>query len=345
MRYRMKISFVCERKSTYGGKEKYFSKLVTFCKEKNLNIEEIYSPFPKIIPGWLRAILFNIYLFLIKKNSFFFSLEKIINADIYRAGDGVHKYFFNHFKKSKINIFHYINIFLEKKCINNSKHIIANSIMTKKQIIEIYGIDENKISLVYNGVDKEEANSYKIESIRKELELSNCKVILFVGSGYKRKGVKEFLYILSQLSFKNFKALVVGKEKNMSFYKSYSEKLGLGSKVHFIGPSVNVAEFYEVSDIFLFPTHYEPFGFVVLEAMHHGNAIITTKKCGASEVLKNEYVMKSPSDPRVVNELDNLLDNEKLLGEIKRKNKEIAKKYSLQRNFNETLKVIDKHIN
>ena len=102
------------------------------------------------MPSWLRIILFNLQVCLTKKDRFYFSLERIICPDVYRAGDGVHKVFLRIEKKSKLNPLHPIYLFLEKRCFNNAKRIIANSNMIKDEIISTYGINPNKIDVIYD---------------------------------------------------------------------------------------------------------------------------------------------------------------------------------------------------
>jgi len=98
-----------------------------------------------------------------------------------------------------------------------------------------------------------------------------------------------------------------------------------------------------MADIFLFPTHYEPFSNVVLEAMNFKCVVFTTKQNGASEILDNEFVMNNPKDYKI-ELIQKLLDDENLLEAIKEKNKQIASNFSIEKNVNKTLKVIDEVI-
>ena len=66
----------------------------------NIEHKIIQSNFSKLLPSWLRVIMFNLQVSLIKGNKFYFSLDRIICPDIYRAGDGVHKVFLTFEKKS-----------------------------------------------------------------------------------------------------------------------------------------------------------------------------------------------------------------------------------------------------
>ena len=276
-------------------------------------------------------------------------MERISCPDIYRAGDGVHKVFLTIENKSKFNLLHTVYLYLEKRCFSNSKKIIANSNMVKNEIINIYGIDENKIKVVYNGFKLEKLNyNLSYNNLKKEFSFnskSEEKIILYVGSGFKRKGVKEFLEILSKLKNKNFKAFIIGKEKKIQYYKDYAKELNIYSKIVFTGPRTDVTNFYSISDIFLFPTKYEPFSNVVLEAMNYENVIITTKQNGASEILNNGYTMITPTDYTIVNKIDDLLINDDKIEKLKKENLKIVQNFSIEKNVQETLKVINEIIN
>ena len=269
------------------------------------------------------------------------------NPDIYRAGDGVHKAFLNAVNKSRFNLLHILYLSVEKKCFQNAKRIIVNSKMIKKEIQENYGINANKISLVYNGFDPEylEFNeSYK--KLSKEFKIDQGKkIFLFVGSGYQRKGVKSFLKIISQLKNKDILAFIVGKESKINFYKKLSKEYLIENKVIFTGPRQDVNDFYNVSDFFILPTHYEPFGNVVLEAMSYGNVVFTTSFNGASEILDSDFVMKDPFDYSLVDTIKDLLDAPKKIDLIKERNIIKAKKFSEEKNAIETMRVINEVIN
>ena len=283
-----------------------------------------------------------------KGDKFYFSLERITCPDLYRAGDGVHKVFLDIEKKSKLNPLHPIYLYLEKRCFKRASKIIAISQMVKDNIINAYEINHNKISVIYNGIELKEINFKKsIDKLSQEFSLNkDCRIILYVGSGFKRKGVKEFLQIVSKLdNIHNIKAFVIGKEKNMSYYQNLAKELSIKKQVIFTGPREDVDDFFTISDIFLFPTHYEPFGSVVLEAMNLKNVVFTTKHCGGSELLDSEFIMQSADDISVNQKINNLLENSDKLEMIKEKNRFKSKQFSIENNAAETLKIIDEIIN
>ncbi|SVC26440.1 uncharacterized protein METZ01_LOCUS279294, partial [marine metagenome] len=307
----------------------------------------VNSFFPKFLPSWLRAILFNFQVSLYKRDKFYFSLDRISCADIYRAGDGVHKVFIEIVKKSSLNLLHPIYILLEKRCIKNAKYIIANSLMIKNQIIEVHDVDPNKVKLIYSGIKLKEVNyEDAFDNLTKEFVIRKYQpILLFVGSGYKRKGVKEFLQIVSRLKTKDFKAFVIGKDKNIDYYQKLAKELNIEHLVIFTGAREDVKDFFTISDIFLLPTHYEPFSNVILEAMNFENAVFTTINNGAGEILDAYFIMNKPKDFSVVSKIDKLLQNKDQLSKVKIMNRAKSKEFSIEKNLSATLKVINEVIN
>jgi len=337
-----RLCLIREKSTKFGGAEVYLERLSNALQDNHIDHKVLHSLFPKFLPSWLRIILFNLQVCLFKKDKFYFSLERIVCPDIYRAGDGVHKVFLSTEKKSKLNPLHPIYLSLEKRCFNNAKRIIANSHMIKNEIIQTYDINANKIDVVYNGVESKEINyAQSYQKLSQEFNLAcDMSIILYVGSGFKRKGVEEFLQIISKLDVKDYRAFIVGKEKKMAYYQQLAQDLGIDNKVVFTGPRADVEDFYTISDIFLFPTRYEPFSNVVLEAMSFKNAVFTTRQNGAHEILENEYIMNNSQDFSVVKKIDQLLANANDLNDIKDSNKSKADHFSIELNMKDTMNVI-----
>lgn len=339
-----KIYLIRSSSTRFGGAENYLYRLSSALKNKKIDHEITHSSLPDFIPSWLKALVFNMQLCLKKNNKFYYSLDRITCPDLYRAGDGVHKVLLSLEKKSKLNLLHPVYLYLERKCFNNAKLIIANSNMVKQQIIDTYHIESKKIEVIYNGI-KFKKNSYdkSFEKISKEFQIKkNQPIVLFVGSGFKRKGVAEFLKIFSQINSPDVKGFVIGKEKHIKFYESMSKKLRVDHQVTFTGPRTDVDDFYSISDILLFPTHYDPFSNVVLEAMYFENAVFTTNFNGASEILDPSFIMNNPYDTKVASLIDKLLTDQSALNKIKARNKKISKLFSIEKNLDQTLEVITK---
>lgn len=337
-----KIYLIREKTSKFGGAEVYLSRLSKVLDDNGVDHQIVNSIFPKFLPSWSRIILFNLQVCLTKKNKFYFSLERIACPDVYRAGDGVHKVFLTVERKSRLNPLHPIYLFLERRCFNNAKRIIANSHMIKDEIINTYGINSNKIDVIYNGIESKKVDyKHSFNKLSKEFSLDkDTPILLYVGSGFKRKGVKEFLEIIARLENKNIKAFVVGKEKKIEYYKQLSKDLKIDKKVMFTGARQDVDDFYAISDVFLFPTRYEPFSNVILEAMSSNNAVFTTRQNGAHEILEDKYIMSNSRDFSVAGKIDTLLKDAEVLCAIKQANNIKANELSIELNMQKTITTI-----
>jgi UDP-glucose:(heptosyl)LPS alpha-1,3-glucosyltransferase len=311
-------------------------------------IELLHFSQPKWMPSWIKFPYYNFQVCRAKgDDNLLFSNDRLVCIEIYRAGGGVHKAFLKR-KGFTLNPLHLVYLYLEKRSFENSKAIISISDMVKREIIENYRVEPQKITTIYNGVEIKSVSERLMRESREEIFREfginieeDRGVILYVGNGFKRKGVREFLHILSKVKTP-FYAFVVGNDSRISKYKRVSRELGLGESVIFTGSREDVDRFYMSSDIFLFPTHYEPFGNVVLEAMSFFNLIITTRQCGAGEILEGVPLMKSPNDFEIANFIDEVLKDREKLNRLKSRNREIAKHYSIQNNAKKTIDLIKK---
>lgn len=282
----------------------------------------------------------------IQKNSdvIYFSLECVDSADIYKVTNGIYRSLTKLKKFWFLNPINYIYPYLEKKCFNNAKLIIANSNMIKEQIVATYKIDTNKIITIHNGISL--PNS--VQKGRAKMELCNklgydyeLPILLFVGSGFARKGVREFLELISRLKHK-VTPIIVGDDKHIQQYINLAKSLNVNAI--FTGAQKIVKDYYEAADIFIFPTHYDSFSNVVLEALSYGCIAITTAQNGASEILEKRFVMEHPCDYNITSLIDILLDDANTLATLSQNNIELATSYTIERNIQKTLEAIDTYI-
>lgn len=242
------------------------------------------------------------------------SFERTLKQDIYRAGDGCHrewlqqrvkvdppyKYFVN-----KINPLHLLLLWIEGQIFKNGKYkmIIANSRRGKEEIVQHYGVPPEKIRVVYNAVDADRFKRHDEREIRQQIRKSlgmslDDKALIYVGSGFKRKGVAAAIESLLKLQ-PHVHLVIIGKDR-ISPYQALAKKNGVECRVHFVGPVIDVERYYWAGDLFVFPTVYEPFSNVCLEAMASGLPVVTSRINGASEVIRegeNGYIIENPTDP------------------------------------------------
>ena len=298
------------------------------------------------------------------------SLERTACQDIYRAGDGVHKEWLLQREKAAqglttgikgvltglnplrgFNPLHTALLNLEKRLFSDKrlKKVVANSNRVKQDIIRHYGLPEEKICVIYNGINADEfagrVAAADRAGVRKELSVSEDEcLLLFVGSGFERKGLVYLIRALKPLveAGKKPRLLVVGKG-NAAGYRKEAASLGLSDRVIFKGAVRDAARFYAAADIFVLPSIYEPFSNACLEAMAAGLPVVTSRINGASEIIiepVNGAVIEEPADHlEIAKKIALFLDGQKrkLSGEAARRS---AFEYTIEKNVSEFLRLI-----
>jgi UDP-glucose:(heptosyl)LPS alpha-1,3-glucosyltransferase len=368
----LKIALVRKNYTHYGGAENYLKLMAQELTAKGHDVTIFSSsewpPGPYTVrkiksrnkPSWLSNIHFALESrTALEKESFdsILSFERTLYQDIYRAGDGCHKEWLNKrgeteslFKKTsfKINPLHIMQLFLEKQCFLNSKNILANSMMVKRDIMNHYPIADKKIQVIYNGVDLQRfqpPESGKKVIQRKNLDLDGDRIILFVGSDFRRKGVGVLLKAFSLMNRDGIKLLIAGG-RTKERYKSMAKNLGIDNNVVFWGAEQKVEKLYAIADIFVLPTMYDPFSNATIEAMASGIPAITTAYNGASEIIEdsvNGFVVADPSDVHgFAEKMIFALENAESMGKQARST---AESCSIQEAVDKVIKIISEKNN
>ena len=285
------------------------------------------------------------------------SLSQSYSQDVYRMGDGIHRYWlriqtpnsFCRFLKTLTPRQQTI-LYLEKQTFHPSNYmmIICNSCLSKKHAIHYYQVPQERIRVVYNGVDHsyfhpKQRERYN-EEVRKKLQISKKDfVILFVARNFDRKGLGCLIKALPliQKGGKFLKVLVVGKGNPVP-YRKIATQAGCGKQLFFAGETDNIVQFYGVGDILVLPTHYDPFSNVCLEALACGIPVVTTKENGVAEIIKPGETGVVISDPSSREELaagisrfffSGVKDSDRM------KAVNSVKKFTIEENTRQTLKV------
>lgn len=224
----------------------------------------------------------------------------------------------------------------EKKLMNRSDALIAVSKYTFSELTELYGIDEKKIYVIYNGVD---INKFKPRvnkaELKREFSLEEKqKTVLFVGRLYHRKGLEILLHSIPPVlqKFSDVKFAISGagfKEKEESL-RTLAKKLKIEEQVKFLGyiPDEKLPFLYSASDIFVLPAIYENFPFAILEAQATGLPVISTKVGGIPEFLtdnENGFLI-DPGDPtQLTQKVLTLLQDQQLAIEMGRRGRKLIK--------------------
>jgi len=203
--------------------------------------------------------------------------------------------------------------FYEKKLMKRSDALIAVSMHTRKELVELYGVAEEKIHVIYNGVDVHKFRKDGDRAgVRRELGIEEeQKVILCVGRLYYRKGLATLLQSIPKVvqKFADVKFVISGKgfKRDEDNLRALAEKLKIEGSVMLLGyfPDERLPDLYAASDIFVLPALYENFPFAILEAQSTGLPVISTRVGGIPEFLtSNENgLLVEPGDPEQLAEV------------------------------------------
>jgi UDP-glucose:(heptosyl)LPS alpha-1,3-glucosyltransferase len=271
------------------------------------------------------------------------SFDRITNQDVFRSGGGPHKSFIQKMMRRsglwrklwyRISPYHLLVLFIEKRQASTvgTRKIIALCEQVKREFIDAYDIPEEKIVVVYNGVDNERFHPrLRLDAgrrVRAELGIpADRPIVLFVGTGFRRKGLDRLLRLWRHPGMPGIYLVIVGSDARLSSY----QKRHTGSEIIFTGPRANVEDFYGAADLLVLPSVQEGFGNVILEAFATGLPVVTVVGVGAAEVIEGELqegIVNNPDDPaELKNKILALLDP--VRWEIlSRKARQVAEKYT-----------------
>jgi glycosyltransferase involved in cell wall biosynthesis len=175
--------------------------------------------------------------------------------------------------------------------------IVVNSRYMLRSIISYYGIDSGKIVVIPNGV-----NLRRFSNQEKRIKLLGDPSILYFGGLTMRKGVDILIRAVAKAKedIPGIKLHVVGAG-NSECLKKLSMRERLGDQVVFWGPADSgiAPQFFKGADICVFPSRYEPFGIVILEAFASGKPVIASRVGGIPETVSDgeNGLLVKPNDP------------------------------------------------
>jgi UDP-glucose:(heptosyl)LPS alpha-1,3-glucosyltransferase len=220
--------------------------------------------------------------------------------------------------KQRLNPFHAVVLWLERRYYGGRRYrkLVALTEDVKADLMRLYGVPAEDVVVIPNGYAPREFNVGRVaadrEAVRRELGYgSRDRVVVFVANELERKGFGPLVRAVAHLGDPSVQVLVVGRVSPAA-YAAELERLGLGGRVRFVGPSNDVARYYAAADVFSLPTQYEAWGLVIVEALACGLPVLTSRNAGAAVAVeegRNGLLLKNPDDPVEIAEgLRRLLD-------------------------------------
>ena len=310
----MKVALVIEKFSPAGGAER---QCVNFARGLHARGHEVHiyartiastpGVFPHFVPG---DGVFRHQTFdqqsraLLKKETYdiIHSFTRTSYQDVLRLGGGTHREYLIQTDPAysvlgrlwrKIRPKERLELELEEASFAPmaSRKIVAVSHRVKDEVVRHYGVPEEKIEVIHNGVD---SNEFKPSEearrlIRNQIGLEDSQyMLLFVGSGFKRKGLESAIAAVDRVP--SARLVVAGEGQARSH-----------PRVLMLGRRTDVSHLYAAADAFIFPTLYDPFPNAVLEAMASGLPVIVSRIAGVSEIITDDSIVID--NPRDVDEL------------------------------------------
>ncbi len=180
-----------------------------------------------------------------------------------------------------------------------STEVIVNSNFMKGHIQGIFGLPFDKINVIPNGINLNNFTGIERDyDFRRQYASDNEKIILYMGRLVYEKGVQHLISAMPKIleNYHDSKLIIAGKGGMLDELKAQAQAMGIENKVYFTGylDSKQVQKMYKCSDIAVFPSTYEPFGIVALEAMLAGVPTVVSDVGGLNEIVEHRVTgMKS----------------------------------------------------
>jgi UDP-glucose:(heptosyl)LPS alpha-1,3-glucosyltransferase len=276
---------------------------------------------------------------------------RMIGQDVVRCGGGSHRVFLRKLGWSggwrrrlwqQVSFYHRSVLAIERKQFapGRFKRIIAVSEDVKRDLIDIYAIPGEKITVLHNGVDQEQFHPSSRErwgaAVRKEWGIpAEAPLALFVGSGFRRKGLERLFDAWESPKLSGAYLLVVGYDARLRRYRARSQRR-VAARIVFTGRQSHIERFYGAADVVVLPSVQEAFGNVVLEALASGIPVVVNATVGAAELLRGrlaEGIVRDADDAmELIDKLQQMFQhchNPELKNEARR----VAEAYSWFQNF------------
>lgn len=321
----MRIALVRQRYNPYGGAERFIARALAALARQGAEVTIVAREWGetagaraiRVDPfylgrawrdrGFARAVCARLAR---ERFDLVQSHERLDCCDVYRAGDGVHRQWLENRARAagplarfatRLSSYHRQVLAAEAAMFASPRlrAVVCNSRMVRDEIVRHFGLPEERLHVIYNGVDLDEfvpeLRLAHRAAMRRRLGIPDeATVFLHVGSGFARKGVATLIDALARLPDRDARLLVVGRDRAERAMARRAAGLGVGERVHFAGGQSDVRPWYGTADVFVLATLYDPFPNAALEALASGLPSIVSRQCGAAELIReavNGYVI------------------------------------------------------
>jgi UDP-glucose:(heptosyl)LPS alpha-1,3-glucosyltransferase len=325
------IAFVLQHFSPWGGTGRYSQGLAkwlldqghqihVYCGEYDIEDEALERCVIHPIGGQRRGRL-GIGQFYLASQNIPFNQHDVVQGfgrsfghQVFRAGGGAHRAWlrtqslgWRHWVRGTISPASRLEEWMDKRAIMSAKIVVCNSAMAASDLRYHYRVPTGKIYVVRNGVD---GNRFKPNPtarlvFRQKIGIpEEGRIALFVGNGYRRKGMMTAVQAFCHVAKSSDRLVLVGKDAHEARYRG-KLTARLGKRLHLLGFVKGVEEVMAAADLMVLPTHYDSAANTTLEGMSCGVPVVTTAKDGNAELLPDSALRVE--DPRDVGSFSNAM--------------------------------------
>ncbi|WP_017651402.1 glycosyltransferase [Fortiea contorta] len=219
------------------------------------------------------------------------------------------------------------------------KYYLTNTLKAKKELVVVKPIEVPDMKAMT-------ALPANIESTQLKLQRP---IFIFVGQVIHRKGIQlllEACLLLQAQNYRDYTLLIVGDGPQRDELQVLTNQSGLQNCVQWLGWMEYgvLSAYFQMADVFVFPTLEDTWGMVVLEAMAFSKPILCSKWAGASEMVvegENGYIFDPHNPENLAKLMKNFIDNPTLINAMGSKSKQLISQYTPETSANFLSEVID----
>ncbi len=231
--------------------------------------------------------------------------------------------------------FYYFYRFLIPKIALNSLKIVTVSEFSKKEMVSILNIPEEKVEVVYNAIS---------EKFKHDPSVEKKNYILAVSSLDPRKNLEKLILAFVRLNLKDYKLVIVGSESKIFSSIKIRNLIKENDNVELTGyvSDDKLVKLYQQAKLFVYPSFYEGFGLPPLEAMACGTPVIVSNVTSLPEVCGNAAYYVNPYDINdIARGIETVLKDEELQKELIHKGLKRVSLFSWKKSARRLIKIIE----
>ncbi len=182
-----------------------------------------------------------------------------------------------------------LNGLIERRVVENVDRVVVGSEFARRQLAAELGCRTDHVAVVPYGVDERFAPRPRRSDLVERYGLGGAAVVLFFGGLKPRKNLPLLLDVFARVApaAPSARLVIAGGGPLGADLERRARALGLGSRVVFTGyvPEAEKVDYFNLADVFVFPSAMEGFGLAVGEAMSCGLPVVASDRGSIPEVL------------------------------------------------------------